>query len=244
MVNSLFGRMAMILYGFTSPNVMKVMLMLEECGVTYDYRHICIWDGEQFSPEFVALNPNCKVPVLIDLDYDGGRTPLTESGAILFYLAEKAGQLFPSDFFGRTQVMQWLMFQIASIGPMFGQANHFRRPAPPGNDYALNRYRTEVHRLFDLLEQRLRTVPFLAGEEYSIADISTYPWTRYWDVNNVPLDRLPGVARWMAAIEQRAATSRVLDGWTVMQERDEQRRIGATPATLDKMYGRGEFTRG
>lgn len=234
----------MILYGFTSPNVMKVMLMLEESGITYDYRHICIWDGDQFSPEFVALNPNCKVPVLVDCDYDGAQTPLTESGAILFYLAEKFGQFFPADSFGRSQVMQWLMFQMSSIGPMFGQANHFRRPAPAGNDYALNRYRTEVHRLFDVLEQRLQSVSWLGGEEYSIADISTYPWARYWEVNNVRLDRLPGVRLWMEAVEQRTATRKVLAAWGGMQEQDEQRRLGASLAILDKMYGRGQFTRG
>jgi GSH-dependent disulfide-bond oxidoreductase len=169
-------------YALTSPNVQKVFIVLEELELPHRIIPVDVWNEEQFKPEFAALNPNKKIPVIVD--HEGpGRKPYTvfESGAILMYLADKTGRLLPADMAKRYDVIQWLMIQLTGVGPTFGQFVHFSRFAPAGNEYSLSRYRTEMRRLYDLLEQRLGVCPYLGGADYSIADIATFPWTRNHD---------------------------------------------------------------
>jgi GST-like protein len=198
-------------YVLTSPNVQKIFIMLEELELPYRAIPVDVFKGENFRPEFVRLNPNAKIPVIIDQDGPGGR-PYTvfESGAILLYLADKSGRFLPSDTIARFDVMQWLMIQLTGVGPMFGQLTHFKRFAPAGNDYSLSRYQTEVRRLYDLLEQRLGQSPYLGGRDYTIADIATFPWTRNHDWQGVKWEDHPNLARWFAAISERPAVKRAL----------------------------------
>ncbi|MBV9432826.1 MAG: glutathione S-transferase N-terminal domain-containing protein, partial [Hyphomicrobiales bacterium] len=167
------------LYGMTSPNVVKIIIALEELGEPYELKTIDVFKGEQFDPDFVKLNPNAKVPVIVDSDGPGGK-PYTvfESGAILLYLAEKTGKFLPTERKARYDVMQWLTVQLTGVGPMFGQLVHFVRFAPQGNDYSVSRYRTQVKRVCDVLEARLGEAAYLGGAEYSIADMATFPWAR------------------------------------------------------------------
>jgi len=154
------------LYALTSPNVQKIFIALEELELPYNTRLVDVWKAEQFTPEFAKINPNRKVPAIVDHDGPGGK-PYTviESGAILIYLAEKTGRFLPKDGAARYDVLQWLMLQMGSVGPMFGQHVHFNRFAPPGNDYGVSRYKTEVHRLYDLFEGRLSGQPFVGGSD-------------------------------------------------------------------------------
>ncbi|WP_394657701.1 glutathione S-transferase N-terminal domain-containing protein [uncultured Novosphingobium sp.] len=233
------------LYAIGSPNVLKVLLLLEELELAYRLHRIDIFGADQFTPEFRALNPNCKVPVIVDPDGPGGRSiTVTESGAILFYLAEKFGRFLEKEGPGRTATMQWLMFQMGSVGPMFGQSNHFRLSAPPGHDYAVSRYVTEVRRLYDVLEVRLSNAEWLGGESYSIADMATWPWAAFYaDQNGVDLDTLPGVKRWVAAVDARPATARARLDWPALQAFGLERRVQADPDNVDKLFGRGRHAR-
>lgn len=233
------------LYGISSPNVLKVMLMLEEVHQPYELHRIDIWAEEQFTSEFRALNPNCKVPVIIDNDGPNGDCLiLSESGAILLYLAEKYNRFLPALPRDRAITYQWLMLQMGSIGPMFGQANHFRRSAPPGNDYAKSRYGTEVRRLYDVLAARLEASPYLAGDGYTIADMATWPWVAgYAEPNGVDLDKLPAVRRWVDAIGQRPATVRAKRDWPSLEAFAMERRANADPDKVDRLFGRGRYAR-
>lgn len=233
------------LFGMSSPNVLKVMLALEELELPYLVRRIDIWAQEQFTDEFRALNPNSKVPAIVDRsDPDADAVTVFESGAILMYLAERHDRLLPRGLRERTTVVQWLMLQMSSIGPMFGQSNHFRLSAPPGNDYAVARYITEVKRLYEVLETRLLRSDWLGGAEYSIADVATWPWAAlYAKPNGVALDGLPGVMRWVEAIKARPATQRAMDTWKELMEHGTQRRASAEPENLDRLFGRGRFSR-
>lgn len=233
------------LYGMSSPNVLKVMLMLEELELAYALHHVDIWAQEQFLPEFRAMNPNCKVPVLVDADGPGDE-PITvfESGAILMYLAERHGRFLPAGLRARSEVTQWLMLQMASIGPMFGQANHFRRSAPPGNDYAISRYVTEVKRLYDVLDTRLSASEWLGGKDLSIADLATWPWARFYvKPNGIDLSRHPSVARWIEAVSVRPATQRAMTAWSGLMEHGTERRANAEPDAVDRLFGRGRHAR-
>ena len=166
------------LYALTSPNVRKVYIMLEEVGLPYKEIFVDVWRGDNYAPEFGKVNPNRKIPVIVDHEGPGGRSfTVIESGAILMYLADKTGRLLPKETGSRYEVIQWLMLQVASVGPMFGQFTHFKNFAPAGNDYAMSRYQTEVRRLYEVLEERLGKSAYLGGAEYSIADIATFPWT-------------------------------------------------------------------
>ena len=167
------------LYGMTSPNVVKVIIALEELGLPHQLKTVDVFSGQQFEADFVKLNPNAKVPVIVDSEGPGGK-PYTvfESGAILLYLAEKTGKLLPTEGAARYDIIQWLMVQLTGVGPMFGQFVHFFRFAPQGNDYSVSRYRTQVKRVCEVLEGRLAAAPFLGGAEYSIADVATFPWAR------------------------------------------------------------------
>src|SRR5882672_9973575 len=167
------------LYAMGSPNVVKIYIALEEMGLPYAVHPVDVFGEAQFSPEFLRLNPNAKVPVIVDREAAGGQ-PYTvfESGAILVYLADKTGQFLAREGAARYDALQWMMVQMTTVGPMFGQYVHFMRFAPQGNDYSLDRYRTQARRVLDAIERRLAAGPFLGGQDYSIADIATFPWAR------------------------------------------------------------------
>jgi GSH-dependent disulfide-bond oxidoreductase len=227
-------------YALTSPNVQKIFIMLEELELPYNVIPIDVWKGDQFKPEFRKINPNGKIPAIVDHDGPGGKPyPVIESGAILLYLADKSGQFLPTDMAQRYEVIQWLMIQVTGVGPMFGQLTHFKRFAPAGNDYSLSRYQTEVRRLYDLLEQRLGKTAYLGGPDYSIADIATFPWTRNHDMQGVRWDDKPNLTRWFNAIAPRPAVKRALAKVeTITSSRDN-----AKPEDLDRFFGRGRFAR-
>ena len=191
------------LYTFSTPNGRKPAIMLEELQLPYTIHKIDIGKGEQFSPEFVAINPNSKIPAIVDTEKN---INVFESGAILIYLAEKTGKLLPSQGVKRIRVIEWLMFQMANVGPMFGQFGHFRNYAPEKIPYAINRYEKETKRILEVLNHQLTDNSYIAGE-YSIADIATYPWvaatiTSYMDLS---LSEFPHVQRWLETMQNRPA---------------------------------------
>jgi len=198
------------LYTWPTPNGHKVHIMLEETGLPYTVNAININKGDQFDPEFLKISPNNKMPAIVDPDGpDGKPYSLFESGAILMYLAEKTGKFMPSEMAARYQVIQWLMFQMGGIGPLLGQAHHFRQYAPEKIPYAIDRYTNEAGRLYGVLERRLAEVEYLAGD-YSIADMAAFPWTRSHERQGQNLDDFPNVKRWFAAINARPAVERAL----------------------------------
>jgi GST-like protein len=196
------------LYTWTTPNGRKVSIMLEELGLPYKTHPINIGKGDQFAPEFIAINPNSKIPAIVDSEGpDGKPISLMESGAILIYLAEKSGKLLPASARARYVALQWLMFQMGGVGPMFGQVHHFLRAAKEPVPYAIERYTTETRRLYGVLNERLKDHEYLAGE-YSIADIATYPWTARYEWHKTRLEDFPHVKRWFDAISARPAVQR------------------------------------
>ena len=196
------------LYTWGTPNGRKVSIMLEECGLPYRVESVDITQGAQFRPEFVAINPNAKIPAIVDSDGPGGQPlALFESGAILLYLAEKTGCFLPADPRGKYEAIQWLMFQMGGVGPMFGQTHHFLRFAPERVPYAIERYSRETARLYGVLDKRLGEADCLAGE-YSVADIATYPWVARHEWHAIDLANYPNVARWYAVVRARPAVSR------------------------------------
>ena len=196
-------------YTWPTPNGHKIHIMLEELGLEYKVIPIDIGAGDQFTHDFLTISPNNKIPAIIDHDGpDGKPLALFESGAILFYLAEKTGKFLPLDPAGRYTTMQWLMFQMGGIGPMLGQAHHFRIYAPEKIEYAVNRYSNEAKRLYGVMDKQLGVTRFLAGNEYSIADIATFPWTRSWKNQGIELDEFPNVKRWFDEIAARPAVVR------------------------------------
>jgi len=197
------------LYTFTTPNGRKPAILLEELEMPYTVHSVNIGKGEQFAPEFVTISPNSKIPAIVDRDTD---LAIFESGAILIYLAEKAGKLLPTETGERIKAIEWLMFQMASVGPMFGQFGHFRNFAPEKLPYAINRYEKEVLRLLGVMEGQLAKTPFLAGG-YSIADIATYPWVAAAQSPYMELsfDEFPNVQRWVEAIAARPAVKAGMD---------------------------------
>jgi len=196
------------LYTWSTPNGRKVSIMLEELGLPYTVQAIDIGKGDQFQPEIVAVSPNSKIPAIVDHEGpEGAPYSLFESGAILLYLAEKTGRLLPTQTTGRFDVMQWLMFQMGGVGPMFGQTHHFLRAAPEPVPYAIARYSKETRRLYAVLDQRLAGRDWLA-DDYSVADIATYPWVARHDWHKVELADFPNVKRWFDAIGERPAVQR------------------------------------
>ncbi len=192
------------LYTFTTPNGRKPSIMLEEIGLPYTIHEINISKGEQFTPEFIAINPNSKIPAMIDRETG---IKVFESGAILIYLAEKTGKLLPTDTGDRFRVIEWLMFQMASVGPMFGQLGHFRNAAPESIPYAINRYEKETLRLFGVLDRQLAQQEFIAGD-YSIADIATFPWVAATEYLGLTFDEHSHLKRWVETLKQRPAVQR------------------------------------
>jgi GST-like protein len=217
-------------WSWPTPNGHKVHIALEELGLPYTVIPVDIGAGAQFKPEFLALNPNHRIPAIVDRDGPGGaRFPLFESGAILIYLAEKTGRLIPADPAERYTCLQWLMFQMGGVGPMFGQWNHFAAYAPEKIPYAIDRYTNEVKRLHRVLDKRLSQSAYLAGPEYSIADIATFPWIRNPDRRGIDLTEYPAVQRWHDAIAARPAVQRGVEVLSAQQRRgpmtDEQKEI-------------------
>jgi glutathione S-transferase len=196
------------LFTAATPNGWKASITLEELALPYKVRRIDFEKREQKEPWYLELNPNGRIPTIVD--HDNGGFAVFESGAMMIYLAEKAGKLLPTDVKGRSLVIQWLMFQMGGIGPMMGQANVFFRYAPERIPYAIERYQREVRRLFEVLESRLKDHEFLAGD-YSIADIANWSWVRGYKWSGVTLDGLPGVSRWLEAIAKRPAVKRGVD---------------------------------
>ena len=202
------------LYYWPTPNGWKLSIMLEECGLSYRLVPVNIGKGEQFAPAFLRISPNNRMPAIIDHDPAGGGEPLTvfESGACLLYLAEKAGQFMPPDPRGRYQVIQWLMWQMGGLGPMAGQNGHFLLYAPDKIPYAVERYGKEVDRLYGVLDAQLaRTSAFVAGSDYSIADMAIFPWIRTHKAQQVDLAEFPNVKGWYDALFKRPAVKRGLD---------------------------------
>lgn len=196
------------LYTWSTPNGRKVSIMLEECALPYRVHPVNIGKGEQFTPEFLALNPNNRIPAIVDGEGpDGKPLPLFESGAILIYLAEKTGKLVPKSPRGRLICLQWLMFQMGGVGPMFGQAHHFIRNAREQVPYAIKRYGDETRRLYGVLQKRLSEAEYLA-DEYSIADIATFPWVARFEWHKVELGDFPAVKRWFDRIYARPAVQK------------------------------------
>jgi GST-like protein len=196
------------LYTWSTPNGRKVSIMLEETGLDYRVKPVNIGQGEQFAPEFLKISPNNRIPAIVDHAGPKGQPfALFESGAILLYLAYKSGKLLPGDPAKQFKVMQWLMFQMGGIGPMFGQAHHFLRAAPQPVPYAIERYTQETRRLYKVLDHQLEDQEFIAGD-YSIADIATYPWIARHEWHQVALADFPSVQRWFVGMGARPAVQK------------------------------------
>ena len=196
------------LYTWTTPNGYKPLIMLEETGLRYEIRPVDIGAGDQHKPEFTRINPNGKIPALVDRSATPEPELVFESGAILIYLAEKTGKLLPASGPARSQTLAWLMFQMGGVGPMLGQLGHFKVAAPEKIPYAIERYQKEVERIYKVLDGRLGEASYLAGD-YSIADIATYPWiVSASERLGVSPDAFPNVARWVSAIRERPAVTR------------------------------------
>ncbi|MGH8273380.1 MAG: glutathione S-transferase N-terminal domain-containing protein [Gammaproteobacteria bacterium] len=200
------------LHSWATPNGHKVHIMLEELGLDYTVHPVDISAGDQFEPEFLEISPNNKIPAIVDEDGPGGKPmALTESGAILIYLAEKTGRLFPSEPHEHYAALQWLMFQMGHIGPMLGQAHHFRGYAPTRLSYGIERYTQESNRLYGVLDGQLAESEYVASKDYTIADIAIFPWLRSSEKVGVTLDDYPNVKRWFEAIAERPAVKRGLE---------------------------------
>ncbi|HTO51013.1 MAG TPA: glutathione binding-like protein [Burkholderiales bacterium] len=197
------------LYTWGTPNGRKVSVMLEECGLAYNVHRIDIGKGEQLAPDYLEINPNGKIPSIVDPDGpDGAPLPMMESGAILVYLAGKTGRFLPASTRGKYVALQWLMFQMGHVGPMYGQVHHFLRTAKVEVPYAIERYVKEKDRLYSVLDRRLGAARFLAGDAYTIADIATYPWVARHEWHKTDLATFPNVKRWFDAIAARPAVQR------------------------------------
>jgi GST-like protein len=193
------------LFFWPTPNGWKIAIMLEECGLPYRVRPVNIGKGEQFEPEFLRLSPNNRIPAIVDPDGpDGAPISLFESGAILQYLGDKTGRFYPSERRRRSEVEQWLYWQVGGLGPMAGQCNHFRNYADDPGPYGIDRFTNEVERLFGVMAERLKTSDFLAGD-YSIADIACWPWVRIYKRYGIDLDAFPSLRAWLNRVGARPA---------------------------------------
>jgi GST-like protein len=199
------------IYNWPTSNGRKINIMVEELEVDYKIHPIAIGKDEQFTEAFTALNPNQKIPAVIDQDGPGGKPyTLFESGAILMYMAEKHGKFMPTEMAARYETIQWLMFQMGGVGPNFGQAHHFRRAAPEKVPYGIERYTKETRRLWGVMNDRLEGRDWFANNEYSIVDIAIFPWTMRYEWQGVALDEFPNMKRWYEAMEARPGVQRGL----------------------------------
>ena len=225
-------------YSWPTPNGHKVHIMLEECGLPYKAIPVNIGAGDQFKPEFLAISPNNKIPAIVDPNGpDGKPISLFESGAILVYLAAKTGKFMPKGDRAKYEVLQWLMFQMGGVGPMLGQAHHFRLYAPEKVEYAINRYSNEAKRIYGVIDRQLSKNRFLAGKTYSIADIATFPWLRSWENQGIVLGDYPHLEAWFNTMAARPAVQR---GVTVLAHlrqplRDDKAR--------DVLFGKTQYER-
>ena len=225
-------------YALTSPNVQKIFIMLEECELPYNMKKVDVWAGEQFTPEFAKINPLQKVPAIVDSDGPGGKPyPVFESGAILLYLADKTGKFVPKDKVAYFDMMQWLMVQMANVGPMAGQLVHFSKFAPQPQDSSHLRYRTQVNKLFDVYEERLAARPYVAGAEYTIADIAALPWLRNVGLLGIDLAKRQHVKAWIEKLEARDGVKRAYAKIAaITSSRDT-----ASDDQKDRFFGRGKY---
>jgi GST-like protein len=227
------------LYTWPTPNGQKVHIMLEETGLPYTVHPINIGVGEQFQPDFLKISPNNKMPAIIDTDGpDGQPISIFESGAILMYLGEKTGRFYPQAPRERWLVTQWVMFQMASVGPMFGQRGHFRNYAPEKLAYAVDRYSNEAKRICGVMDRRLGESAFLAGPEYTIADMACYPWLASYKAGEGPVAEFANLTRWMDTIAARPATER---GMKVLAERRRQGPIDEQQRAI--LFGKEQYAR-
>lgn len=226
-------------YSWPTPNGHKVHIMLEETGLQYRVHGINIREGDQFKPEFLKISPNNRIPAIVDNDGPNGkRISLFESGAILLYLASKTGKLLPADLHARWSCTQWLMWQMGGLGPMMGQANHFRRYAKDKIQYAIERYTNEANRLTRVLDARLGEARYTAGNEYSISDIASFPWLRGAEQRGVDIEEYPNVKRWFDEINARPAVQRALK---VLAEAQAANAAPHSDKSWDIMFGKVQF---
>lgn len=224
-------------YSWATPNGHKVHVMLEECGLPYAVHAVDIGKGDQFKADFLAISPNNKIPAIVDSDGPEGKPiSLFESGAILVYLAAKTGKFMPTSVTAKYEVLQWLMFQMGGLGPMLGQTHHFRLYAPEKIAYAINRYTNESKRLYGVMDRQLGQTRFLAGDEYTIADIAAWPWTRSHANQDIDLADYPNVKRWFDTIAARAAVQRGIqvlakERKPLMDDKARETLFGATQYT-------------
>jgi GST-like protein len=223
-------------YSWPTPNGHKVHIMLEECGLAWQAHGVDIGKGEQFAPEFLKISPNNKIPAMVDPHGpDGKPISLFESGAILVYLAAKTGKFMPSTDREKYSVLEWLMFQMGGVGPMLGQAHHFRIYAPEKVEYAINRYTNEAKRLYGVMDRRLQASRYIACDEYTIADIAIFPWLRSWQNQGIDWADYPRLKKWFDTIAARPAVQR---GVTVLADRRK-------PITDDKsrdiLFGKTQY---
>ncbi len=230
--------MTIDLYTWPTPNGHKIHIMLEEVGLPYNVHAIDIGAGDQFDADFLKISPNNKMPALVDHDGpDGAPHSIFESGAILIYLAEKTGKFLPSDPRTRSDTLQWLMWQMGGLGPMLGQAHHFLQYAPETIEYAANRYSNEAKRLYGVLDTRLGEARYLAGDEYSIADIAAWPWTRFPERQGIERSDFPNFVRWFDEIAERPAVKR---GVEVLADRRKQ---GFDDKQREVLFGATQYQR-
>jgi GST-like protein len=224
------------LYTAATPNGQKIHIMLEECGLDYTEHWISLGKGEQFDPEFLKVSPNNKIPAIVDHDGPGGE-PISvfESGAILVYLAEKTGRFLPTEARARTEVMEWLFWQMGGFGPMLGQAHHFNKYAPERIEYAMQRYTREAGRLYGVLDRRLETCEFVAGD-YSIADMAIFPWCRLHKRQGQEIGDFPNVVRWFEQIAARPAV-------TGDMAKLEDKAGTFTPESWSNLFGSEQYKR-
>jgi GST-like protein len=223
------------LYYWPTPNGWKASIFLEELGLPYEVRPINIAAGDQFEPEFLKISPNNKMPAIVDPEGpDGGPISVFESGAILIYLAERTGRFLSADPRGRYRVLEWLMFQMGSVGPMLGQAHHFRQYAPEIIPYAIDRYTNEAARIYRVIDRRLAESEFIAADEYTIADVAIFPWLVSHGNQGQSLDDYPNLRRWYESVEARPAVQRGLE---VFAEQRRQLNRDMDEKTRSTLFG-------
>ena len=229
------------LYFWSTPNGYKVSILLEELELPYRVIPVHIGKGDQFKPDFLKISPNNKIPAIVDPAGPGGAPfAMFESGAIMMYLAEKTGWRFmPQDTKKRYEVVQWLMFQMGGVGPMLGQAHHFRKYAPETIPYAVNRYTSEAARLYRVIDKRLGETAYLAGDDYSLADMATYPWLRAHKWQGQALEDYPNLQRWYADVRARPAVQR---GLAVLAEKVDKSGSKPSGERWDNLFGKGQFS--
>ena len=229
------------LHAWPTPNAHKISIMLEECGLEYGVEAVDITVGDQFTPEFLELSPNNRMPALVDDDGPEGKPiSIFESGAILIYLADKTGKFMPPSGNALYEVMQWLMFQMGNLGPICGQTAHFRDAAPERVPYAINRFTDETGRLYGVMDRRLSDMTYLAGEDYSIADMACWPWIRLHRWHGQPWEAFPNVKRWFDVISARDA---VQAGMKLLEQHRARPKDVLNEATRDILFGKSQHQR-